>query len=114
MMTANRRKFDAVFRNDCRSSRRRCSGRRFDLRASRSRSEVAVLTAGMQMFSGGLVLLVVSFILGEPLVYIAEVSAEFVARIDISVDVRLAHRFYGYSWLLKNAQPAMVATLCLC
>ena len=85
------------------------TGSIYGLRAPAPKS--AVLTAGMQMFSGGLVLLVVSFILGEPFRFnIAEVSnSSWLGLIYLLIFGSLVG-FTAYSWLLKNAQPAMVAT----
>ena len=85
------------------------TGSIYGLRAPAPKS--AVLTAGMQMFSGGLVLLVVSFILGEPFRFnIAEVSANSWLGLIYLLIFGSLIGFTAYSWLLKNAQPAMVAT----
>ncbi len=71
----------------------------------------SLLTAGMQMFSGGLVLLFVSLVSGEMLRFnIAEVSANSVYGVIYLVIFGSLIGFTAYSWLLKNAQPAMVST----
>ena len=71
----------------------------------------SILTAGMQMFSGGLVLLFVSLILGEWSKFnIAEVSANSWFGVIYLIIFGSLIGFTAYSWLLKNAQPAMVAT----
>ena len=71
----------------------------------------SLLTAGMQMFSGGLVLLFVSLILGEWSTFnILEVSANSWFGVIYLIIFGSLIGFTAYSWLLKNAQPAMVAT----
>lgn len=71
----------------------------------------SLLTAGMQMFSGGLVLLFVSLILGEWSTFnIAEVSSNSWFGLAYLIIFGSLIAFTAYSWLLKNAQPAMVAT----
>ncbi len=71
----------------------------------------SLLTAGMQMFSGGLVLLLVSLILGEWSTFnIAEVSANSWFGVIYLIIFGSLIGFTAYSWLLKNAQPEMVAT----
>ena len=71
----------------------------------------SILTAGMQMFSGGLVLLFVSLILGEWRSFnIAAVSANSWLGLAYLMVFGSLIGFTAYSWLLKNAQPAMVAT----
>lgn len=68
-------------------------------------------TAGMQMFSGGLVLLLVSLMLGEWSRFnIAEVSANSWFGLVYLLIFGSLIGFTAYSWLLKNAQPTMVAT----
>ena len=71
----------------------------------------AILTSGMQMLCGGLVLFVVSLFTGEALKFnFAEVSsASWLGLIYLIIFGSLVS-FTAYSWLLKNAQPAMVAT----
>jgi drug/metabolite transporter (DMT)-like permease len=69
------------------------------------------LTAGMQMFSGGLVLLLVSLIAGEWSSFnISEVSNNSWLGLLYLIVFGSLIAFTAYSWLLKNAQPAMVAT----
>jgi drug/metabolite transporter (DMT)-like permease len=84
-------------------------GSLYGLRAPVPKS--SVLTAGMQMFSGGLVLLFVSLITGEMFRFdIAQVSnASWFGVIYLIIFGSLIG-FTAYSWLLRNAQPAMVAT----
>ena len=71
----------------------------------------SLLTAGMQMFSGGLVLLLVSLIAGEWSNFnIDAVSANSWLGLIYLIIFGSLVGFTAYSWLLKNAQPAMVAT----
>ncbi len=71
----------------------------------------SLLTAGMQMFSGGLVLLVFSLIMGEWSTFIiADVSANSWFGLAYLMIFGSLIGFTAYSWLLKNAQPEMVAT----
>jgi len=68
-------------------------------------------TAGMQMFSGGLVLLFVSLIAGEWSKFnIAQVSTNSWLGVIYLIIFGSLVGFTAYSWLLKNAPPAMVAT----
>lgn len=85
------------------------TGSIYGLRAPVPKS--AILTAGMQMLAGGFVLLVVSFISGEMFRFdIAQVSNNsWLGLIYLTVFGSLI-AFTAYSWLLKNANPAMVAT----
>jgi Permeases of the drug/metabolite transporter (DMT) superfamily len=81
----------------------------YGLRAPVPRS--SLLTAGMQMFSGGLVLLVVSLIMGEWSGFsLAQVSARSWLGLVYLMIFGSLIGFTAYSWLLKNAQPAMVST----
>lgn len=85
------------------------TGSIYGLRAPVPKS--SILTAGMQMFSGGLVLLAVSLITGEMSRFdIAAVSANSVFGVIYLIIFGSLIGFTAYSWLLKNAQPAMVAT----
>lgn len=85
------------------------TGSIYGLRAPVPKS--AVLSAGMQMFSGGLVLLAVSLILGEWSNFnIAQVSANSLFGVIYLIIFGSLIGFTAYSWLLKNAQPAMVST----
>lgn len=71
----------------------------------------SIQTAGMQMFSGGLVLLFVSLIFGEWSNFsIAQVSVNSWLGVIYLIIFGSLISFTAYSWLLKNAQPAMVAT----
>ncbi|MGI9055381.1 MAG: EamA family transporter [Pyrinomonadaceae bacterium] len=71
----------------------------------------SILTAGMQMFSGGLVLLFVSLITGEMFRFdIAQVSNASIFGVIYLIIFGSLIGFTAYSWLLKNAQPAMVST----
>ncbi len=71
----------------------------------------AILTAGMQMFAGGLVLLFVSLITGEMFSFnISEVSNNSWFGLIYLIIFGSLIGFTAYSWLLKNAQPAMVST----
>ena len=71
----------------------------------------ALLTAGMQMLSGGAVLLLVSLISGEWSKFsIAQVSANSWFGLIYLIIFGSLVGFTAYSWLLKNAPPAMVAT----
>jgi drug/metabolite transporter (DMT)-like permease len=85
------------------------TGSIYGLRAPVPKS--SLLTAGMQMFSGGLVLLVVSLLSGEMFRFdIAQVSANSIIGVLYLIVIGSLIGFTAYSWLLKNAQPAMVAT----
>ncbi|HSK72695.1 MAG TPA: EamA family transporter [Pyrinomonadaceae bacterium] len=71
----------------------------------------SILTAGMQMISGGLVLLVVSLFSGEwGRFNIAQVSTNSWLGLVYLIIFGSLVGFTAYSWLLKNAQPAMVST----
>lgn len=71
----------------------------------------SILTAGMQMFSGGMVLLVVSLIMGEWSTFsISQVSANSWFGLIYLMIFGSLIGYTAYSWLLKNARPEMVAT----
>lgn len=71
----------------------------------------AILNSGMQMFAGGLVLLFVSLITGEWWEFnVAAVSSNSWFGLAYLILFGSLVGFTAYSWLLKNAQPAMVAT----
>jgi drug/metabolite transporter (DMT)-like permease len=71
----------------------------------------SIQTSGMQMFCGGLVLLLVSLIAGEWSSFkVSEVSANSWFGLVYLIIFGSLVGFTAYSWLLKNAQPAMVAT----
>ena len=85
------------------------TGSIYGLRAPVPKS--SILTAGMQMFSGGLVLLLVSLITGEMFKFnVAQVSANSFFGLVYLIIAGSLIGFTAYSWLLKNAQPAMVST----
>ena len=85
------------------------TGSIYGLRAPVPKSSLQ--TAGMQMFAGGLVLLFVSLILGEWTSFnIAEVSSNSWFGLVYLIVFGSLIGFTAYSWLLKNAQPTMVAT----
>lgn len=85
------------------------TGSIYGLRAPAPKS--SLLTAGMQMFSGGLVLLAVSLLTGEMMRFdIAKVSANSVYGVIYLIIFGSLIGFTAYSWLLKNAQPALVST----
>ena len=85
------------------------AGSIYGLRAPVPKSSLQ--TAGMQMFSGGLVLLLVSLIAGEWANFsIAEVSANSWFGVIYLIIFGSLLGFTAYSWLLKNAQPALVST----
>lgn len=85
------------------------TGSMYGLRATTPKS--SVLTSGMQMLSGGAVLTVVGFIKGEWTNFsVADVSTNSWLALAYLVIFGSLIGFTAYSWLLKNAQPAMVAT----
>lgn len=85
------------------------TGSIYGLRAAVPKS--SILTAGMQMFSGGLVLLFVSLVTGEMSRFdISQVSANSLFGVIYLIIAGSLIGYTAYSWLLKNAQPAMVAT----
>lgn len=84
-------------------------GSMYGLRATTPKS--SALTAGMQMLSGGVVLTLVGFLKGEWTTFnIAEISANSWFAVVYLIIFGSLIGFTAYSWLLKNAQPAMVAT----
>lgn len=71
----------------------------------------SILTASMQMLAGGFVLLIVSLLTGEWQSFeISQVSANSWLAVAYLIVFGSLIGFTAYSWLLKNAQPAMVAT----
>lgn len=71
----------------------------------------SLLTAGMQMLSGSLALFVVGFLRGEWNSFdVAAVSQTSVVALFYLLIFGSLIGFTAYSWLLKNAQPSMVAT----
>ncbi len=84
-------------------------GSMYGLRATTPKS--SALTAGMQMLSGGAVLTLVGFLKGEWTTFNpAEVSANSWFAVAYLIVFGSLIGFTAYSWLLKNAEPAMVAT----
>lgn len=71
----------------------------------------SIMTAGMQMMSGSILLLAVGFIRGEWSTFdpSAVKSTSIFALFYLMIFGSLIG-FTAYSWLLKNAQPSMVAT----
>ncbi len=85
------------------------TGSIYGLRAPVPKS--SILTAGMQMLSGGLVLSLVSLMAGEWSNFnVAAVSRNSWFGLIYLIVFGSLIGFTAYSWLLKNAQPAMVAT----
>ena len=85
------------------------TGSIYGLRAPVPKS--SFLTAGMQMLAGGAVLLVVSLISGEmSRFHIAEVSKDSWLGLLYLIIFGSLIGYTAYSWLLKNAQPALVST----
>lgn len=85
------------------------AGSIYGLRGSTPRS--SLLTAGMQMLSGSLALFVVGIIRGEWASFDpAAVSGTSLFALFYLLIFGSLIGFTAYSWLLKNAQPSMVAT----
>jgi drug/metabolite transporter (DMT)-like permease len=85
------------------------TGSIYGLRAAVPKS--SILTAGMQMFSGGAVLLLVSLIAGEWATFsVAQVSRNSWFGLIYLIVFGSLVGYTAYSWLLKNAQPALVST----
>ena len=75
----------------------------------------SVLTAGMQMFSGGLVLLFVSLMTGEMFRFnIVGSFQRFMVRLDLSDNFRLARRIYGLQLATEKRAAGDGFNLCLC
>ena len=71
----------------------------------------SALTAGMQMLAGSVSLTVVGLIRGEHQTFnIADVSGTSIFALFYLIIFGSLIGFTAYSWLLKNAQPAMVST----
>ena len=71
----------------------------------------SLLTAGMQMIAGGAMLLMVSLLKGEWWSFdVAAVSTRSWLAVGYLIVFGSLIGFTAYSWLLKNAQPSMVAT----
>lgn len=85
------------------------TGSMYGLRATTPKS--SALTAGMQMLSGGLVLTLVGTLKGEWTSFsFANVSANSWFALAYLIIFGSLIGFTAYSWLLKNAPPAKVAT----
>lgn len=85
------------------------AGSIYGLRASVPKS--SLLTAGMQMLSGGAVLMLASVPKGEWSTFsMTGVSTNSWFALAYLVVFGSLIGFTAYSWLLKNAQPSMVAT----
>jgi len=85
------------------------TGSIYGLKASTPRS--SLLTAGMQMLAGSASLFIVALIRGEHATFDpAAVSSNSVFALFYLIIFGSLMGFTAYSWLLKNAQPAMVAT----
>jgi drug/metabolite transporter (DMT)-like permease len=85
------------------------TGSMYGLRATTPKS--SLLTAGMQMLSGGAILTLVGTVKGEWTSFnVADVSANSWFALAYLMIFGSIIGFTAYSWLLKNAQPAMVAT----
>jgi drug/metabolite transporter (DMT)-like permease len=84
-------------------------GSMYGLRATTPKS--SVLTAGMQMLCGGSVLALVGIIKGEWTTFnITDVSTNSWFALAYLIIFGSLIGFTAYSWLLKNAPPAKVAT----
>ncbi|MGQ0542855.1 MAG: EamA family transporter [Blastocatellia bacterium] len=71
----------------------------------------SIMTAGMQMMAGSLSLLIVGLLRGEWAVFDpSAVSLNSVFALFYLIIFGSLIGFTAYSWLLKNAQPSMVAT----
>lgn len=71
----------------------------------------SIQSAGMQMLSGGIVLLVFSLFTGDWQQFdLARVSSNSIFGVIYLIVFGSLLGFTAYSWLLKNAAPSMVAT----
>jgi drug/metabolite transporter (DMT)-like permease len=85
------------------------TGSIYGLKATTPKS--SLLTAGMQMLAGSVSLFAVGLIRGEWATFDpAAVSSNSVFALAYLIVFGSLLGFTAYSWLLKNAQPAMVAT----
>lgn len=85
------------------------TGSIYGLKATTPKS--SLLTAGMQMLAGSVSLFVVGLIRGEHTTFDpAAVSSNSIFALFYLIIFGSLIGFTAYSWLLKNAQPAMVAT----
>lgn len=85
------------------------TGSIYGLKATTPKS--SLLTAGMQMLAGSVSLFVVGLIRGEHTTFDpTAVSSNSIFALFYLIIFGSLIGFTAYSWLLKNAQPAMVAT----
>lgn len=85
------------------------TGSIYGLKATTPKS--SLLTAGMQMLAGSVSLFIVGLIRGEHTTFdLAAVSSNSIYALFYLIVFGSLMGFTAYSWLLKNAQPAMVAT----
>lgn len=85
------------------------SGSLYGLRAPTTKSPL--LTAGMQMFAGGLTLLLVGTLLGEWQTFeVAKVSTNSLFALAYLIVFGSIIAFTAYSWLLKNVEPSLAST----
>lgn len=85
------------------------TGSIYGLKASTPKS--SLLTAGMQMLAGSFSLFVVGLLRAEHTTFDpAAVSSNSIFALFYLIIFGSLMGFTAYSWLLKNAQPAMVAT----
>ncbi|MEO5860322.1 MAG: EamA family transporter [Pyrinomonadaceae bacterium] len=85
------------------------TGSIYGLKATTPKS--SLLTAGMQMLAGSVSLFIVGLIRGEHTTFDpAAVSSNSIFALFYLIIFGSLMGFTAYSWLLKNAQPAMVAT----
>lgn len=85
------------------------TGSIYGLKAKTPKS--SIMTAGMQMLAGSVSLLAVGLLRGEVSTFDpAAVSANSVFALFYLIIFGSLIGFTAYSWLLKNAQPAMVST----
>ena len=84
-------------------------GSLYGTRAEAARSPI--LASGMQMLSGGVIMLLIGTFAGEwGTLNLNTVSARSWLALVYLIFVGALVAYTAYSWLLKNAQPAMVST----
>jgi drug/metabolite transporter (DMT)-like permease len=84
-------------------------GSLYGTRAPAARSPI--LASGMQMLTGGIVMLLIGTFAGEwSTLNLSAISARSWAALVYLIFVGAIVAYTAYSWLLKNAQPAMVST----
>lgn len=85
------------------------TGSLYGIKAAAPKS--AILTSGMQMLSGGAVLMLTGSVRGEWSTFtLVNVSTNSWLGLGYLIVFGSLIGFTAYSWLLKNAQPSMVAT----